>query len=272
MKILYKKIPALSYLVVLILLGGCSATPDNTYFPSATREEIIAMVEIQSSDFDSSVQVSGPKVEQSLKGDVKTQTLSLRTKLDVQAKTVAHQMVIDLSTRVPTAAVATWSYFDRARLNVGSLTRANSLSRETISCDDEGCLNKELLTLNLTKSEVGFATREGLQATLFSDDGRSYAVTIPANYVKAYVAAINRTLVPGGLTHSRMGDANSLGDQEKFARGFSKAEAMAKSINCKHQTLKTISSNGPLSVFQVECPGERFSLIKCQWGNCQVLK
>jgi len=272
MNLLLKKYCFLSAFISAAFLGGCTTQPGTDFFSKTATENIITLMTIQESDYDNSVQIIGPKIINHQQSHPLEQTLYLISNLDIDGKTVVHQMFIEQISVIPTETLSTWQPLDRADINAGVLLMASTRSAEKLSCSEHNCLYRESLLLNVTKQQLRQASRFGLKATLHAASDRSEQILIPANYVKAYVATINRTLSPRGLVHARMTDINDFPVHKKYPRGFAEAENAAKSMDCNYKTLKTIAAEGPRSTFQVECANHQLRQIQCQWGICEVLR
>ena len=81
--------------------------------------------------------------------------------------------------------------YNSASLNNGPATSFKVISREAGLCGTQGCIFKELLSIQLTDAFLKEKMKEGFQLNVSSQAGTSTVIYVPPQYIKGYLMAVD---------------------------------------------------------------------------------
>ncbi len=109
---------------------------------------------------------------------------SLRAEKSTQgAKT--YELLVHLTYFAP------WRYYESANLLNKPTSTFKVVSREAGVCEAQGCLFKELMSIQMTDAFLREQMNKGFQVTISSKTGVSSNLFVPAQYLKGYLQAVD---------------------------------------------------------------------------------
>jgi hypothetical protein len=86
-----------------------------------------------------------------------------------------------------------WRYYESASLLNKPADQFKLVAREAGACEQQGCIFKELMTIQLTDAFVREHSDHGFQVTISSKTGVSSDIFVPAQYIKGFLKAVSGT-------------------------------------------------------------------------------
>lgn len=86
---------------------------------------------------------------------------------------------------------APWRYYESANLLNKPASTFKVVSREAGVCDAQGCVFKELMSIQVTDAFLREQMDKGFQVTISSKTGVSSNLFVPAQYLKGYLQAVD---------------------------------------------------------------------------------
>lgn len=86
---------------------------------------------------------------------------------------------------------APWRYYESANLLNKPASTFKVVSREAGVCDAQGCVFKELMSIQVTDAFLREQMDKGFQVTISSKTGVSSNLFMPAQYLKGYLQAVD---------------------------------------------------------------------------------
>ncbi len=88
-----------------------------------------------------------------------------------------------------------------------------------------------------------------------------------ADYYRALVALSNEgDIDETPLRASRQPERPS----DRYGRSYYEAQSALARDSCPDAELQLINSAWPREVYEAQCQNQRYALVSCEWGNCQV--
>jgi hypothetical protein len=84
-----------------------------------------------------------------------------------------------------------WRYYESASLLNKPADKFRVVAREAGACEKQGCIYKELMTIQLTDAFVRDHSDNGFQVTISSKTGVSSDIFVPAQYIKGFLKAVS---------------------------------------------------------------------------------
>jgi hypothetical protein len=86
---------------------------------------------------------------------------------------------------------APWRYYESANLLNKPTSTFKVVSREAGVCEAQGCVFKELMSIQMTDAFLREQMDKGFQVTISSKTGVSSNLFVPAQYLKGYLQAVD---------------------------------------------------------------------------------
>ena len=86
---------------------------------------------------------------------------------------------------------APWRYYESANLLNKPTSTFKVVSREAGVCEAQGCVFKELMSIQMTDAFLREQMNKGFQVTISSKTGVSSNLFVPAQYLKGYLQAVD---------------------------------------------------------------------------------
>jgi hypothetical protein len=86
---------------------------------------------------------------------------------------------------------APWRYYESANLLNKPTSTFKVISREAGVCEAQGCVFKELMSIQMTDAFLREQMDKGFQVTISSKTGVSSNLFVPAQYLKGYLQAVD---------------------------------------------------------------------------------
>ena len=86
---------------------------------------------------------------------------------------------------------APWRYYESANLLNKPTSTFKVVSREAGVCDAQGCVFKELMSIQVSDAFLREQMDKGFQVTISSKTGVSSNLFVPAQYLKGYLQAVD---------------------------------------------------------------------------------
>ena len=86
---------------------------------------------------------------------------------------------------------APWRYYESANLLNKPTSTFKVVSREAGVCEAQGCVFKELMSIQMTDAFLREHMDKGFQVTISSKTGVSSNLFVPAQYLKGYLQAVD---------------------------------------------------------------------------------
>ena len=109
---------------------------------------------------------------------------SLRAEKSTQG-TKTYELLVHLTYFAP------WRYYESANLLNKPTSTFKVVSREAGVCEAQGCLFKELMSIQMTDAFLREQMNKGFQVTISSKTGVSSNLFVPAQYLKGYLQAVD---------------------------------------------------------------------------------
>lgn len=88
-----------------------------------------------------------------------------------------------------------------------------------------------------------------------------------ADHYRALVALSNE----GGIDDTPLRSARQpVAPGDRFGRSYYEAQAALNRDSCPNAEVQLINSAWPREVYEAQCQDQRYALVSCEWGNCQV--
>jgi len=84
-----------------------------------------------------------------------------------------------------------WRYYDSATLENTPTTTFKVISREAGTCQEQGCVFKELMSIKLTDDFLHQHIDHGFQISISSKTGVKSDLFVPAQYIKGFLKAVD---------------------------------------------------------------------------------
>jgi hypothetical protein len=84
-----------------------------------------------------------------------------------------------------------WRYYESANLLNKPASTFKVVSREAGICEAQGCVFKELMSIQVTDAFLREQTNKGFQLTISSKTGVSSNLFLPAQYLKGFLQAVD---------------------------------------------------------------------------------
>ncbi|QWD98976.1 hypothetical protein C2740_02535 [Polynucleobacter sp. MG-5-Ahmo-C2] len=84
-----------------------------------------------------------------------------------------------------------WRYYESANLLNKPASTFKVVSREAGVCEQQGCVYKELMAIQVTDTFLREHLDKGFQVTISSKTGVSSDLFVPAQYIKGYLQAVD---------------------------------------------------------------------------------
>ena len=171
-------------IVLLIVSFGLIACKSNDRVVSAWEINDVYRSTIISSNPSNGAKIyQGPPIN--TMDDANTfEMFSLRGEKSTQgAKT--YELLVHLTYFAP------WRYYESANLLNKPASTFKVVSREAGVCDAQGCVFKELMSIQVTDAFLREQMDKGFQVTISSKTGVSSNLFVPAQYLKGYLQAVD---------------------------------------------------------------------------------
>ena len=171
-------------IVLLIISLGLIACKSNDRVVSAWEINDVYRSTIISSNPSNGAKIyQGPPIN--TMDDANTfEMISLRGEKSTQgAKT--YELLVHLTYFAP------WRYYESANLLNKPASTFKVVSREAGVCDAQGCVFKELMSIQVTDAFLREQMDKGFQVTISSKTGVSSNLFVPAQYLKGYLQAVD---------------------------------------------------------------------------------
>lgn len=171
-------------IVLLIISLGLIACKSNDRVVSAWEINDVYRSTIISSNPSNGAKIyQGPPIN--TMDDANTfEMFSLRGEKSTQgAKT--YELLVHLTYFAP------WRYYESANLLNKPASTFKVVSREAGVCDAQGCVFKELMSIQVTDAFLREQMDKGFQVTISSKTGVSSNLFVPAQYLKGYLQAVD---------------------------------------------------------------------------------
>ncbi len=171
-------------IILLIISLGLIACKSNDRVVSAWEINDVYRSTIISSNPSNGAKIyQGPPIN--TMDDANTfEMFSLRGEKSTQgAKT--YELLVHLTYFAP------WRYYESANLLNKPASTFKVLSREAGVCDAQGCVFKELMSIQVTDAFLREQMDKGFQVTISSKTGLSSNLFVPAQYLKGYLQAVD---------------------------------------------------------------------------------
>jgi hypothetical protein len=171
-------------IVLLIISLGLIACKSNDRVVSAWEINDVYRSTIISSNPSNGAKIyQGPPIN--TMDDANTfEMFSLRGEKSTQgAKT--YELLVHLTYFAP------WRYYESANLLNKPANTFKVVSREAGICDAQGCVFKELMSIQVTDAFLREQMDKGFQVTISSKTGVSSNLFVPAQYLKGYLQAVD---------------------------------------------------------------------------------
>lgn len=87
------------------------------------------------------------------------------------------------------------------------------------------------------------------------------------DYYRALVALANE----GGIDESPVRSSRQPEPpQDEYGRSYYEARNALEGNNCPDADIQILSANWPREIYEAQCSDQRYALISCEWGNCEV--
>lgn len=182
------------FLASTIFLVGCASRSIFDY----SVEELLAAVQIEQSDFDTSITVKSINIRQQTKQgsilfvpQIDYENFFLRSYVNRSTKEVTlHQLYVGVSYR------GDWRFYQSANLQGGQSLPFTEIDRSVVSCADSdltGCRLSEDFGITLSDQIFSGAMESGLTLRVnTSSSGIANTYSIPASMFRAQKSAIDR--------------------------------------------------------------------------------
>ncbi|MBU3578435.1 hypothetical protein ICN17_00275 [Polynucleobacter sp. 73C-SIWE] len=171
-------------IILLIISLGLIACKSNDRVVSAWEINDVYRSTIISSNPSNGAKIyQGPPIN--TMDDANTfEMFSLRGEKSTQgAKT--YELLVHLTYFAP------WRYYESANLLNKPASTFKVVSREAGVCDAQGCVFKELMSIQVTDAFLREQMDKGFQVTISSKTGVSSNLFVPAQYLKGYLQAVD---------------------------------------------------------------------------------
>jgi hypothetical protein len=171
-------------IVLLIISLGLIACKSNDRVVSAWEINDVYRSTIISSNLSNGAKIyQGPPIN--TMDDANTfEMFSLKGEKSTQgAKT--YELLVHLTYFAP------WRYYESANLLNKPASTFKVVSREAGVCDAQGCVFKELMSIQVTDAFLREQMDKGFQVTISSKTGVSSNLFVPAQYLKGYLQAVD---------------------------------------------------------------------------------
>jgi hypothetical protein len=171
-------------IVLLIVSLGLIACRSNDRVVSAWEINDVSRSTIISANATTGAKIyQGPPIN--TMDDANTfEMFSLRGEKSTQgAKT--YELLVHLTYFAP------WRYYESANLLNKPASTFKVVSREAGVCEAQGCVFKELMSIQMTDAFLREQMNKGFQVTISSKTGVSSNLFVPAQYLKGYLQAVD---------------------------------------------------------------------------------
>jgi hypothetical protein len=171
-------------IVLLIVSLGLIACRSNDRVVSAWEINDVSRSTIISSNPSNGAKIyQGPPIN--TMDDANTfEMFNLRGEKSTQgAKT--YELLVHLTYFAP------WRYYESANLLNKPTSTFKVISREAGVCEAQGCVFKELMSIQMTDAFLREQMDKGFQVTISSKTGVSSNLFVPAQYLKGYLQAVD---------------------------------------------------------------------------------
>ena len=171
-------------IVLLIVSLGLMACRSNDRVVSAWEINDVSRSTIISTNATTGTKIyQGPPIN--TMDDANTfEMFSLRGEKSTQgAKT--YELLVHLTYFAP------WRYYESANLLNKPASTFKVVSREAGVCEAQGCVFKELMSIQMTDAFLREQMNKGFQVTISSKTGVSSNLFVPAQYLKGYLQTVD---------------------------------------------------------------------------------
>ena len=171
-------------IVLLIISLGLIACKSNDRVVSAWEINDVYRSTIISSNPSNGAKIyQGPPIN--TMDDANTfEMFSLRGEKSTQGAK-SYELLVHLTYFAP------WRYYESANLLNKPASTFKVVSREAGICDAQGCVFKELMSIQVTDVFLREQMDKGFQVTISSKTGVSSNLFVPAQYLKGYLQAVD---------------------------------------------------------------------------------
>ncbi|OWF64963.1 hypothetical protein B6A14_10145 [Polynucleobacter hirudinilacicola] len=171
-------------IVLLIISLGLIACKSNDRVVSAWEINDVYRSTIISSNPSNGAKIyQGPPIN--TMDDANTfEMFSLRGEKSTQGAK-SYELLVHLTYFAP------WRYYESANLLNKPASTFKVVSREAGICDAQGCVFKELMSIQVTDTFLREQMDKGFQVTISSKTGVSSNLFVPAQYLKGYLQAVD---------------------------------------------------------------------------------
>lgn len=257
------------------MVVACSSPPvrqDYDYFAGLSVAELAAEVEVIQSD--GVVTLRAPQMVDPLnwQGLALLQYQQLTAEYHVAEHRLSFfwRQRFSYSVKAQDDQGVTLPSYDRARVNAGDLQVLDKPSEVTKACGKEFCEYASEVSLPISVATVRDNRYKGLHAELISLNEEPMAFGLPESYLRAFSERAGEILAGHFMDYKRVNDAHA-GLQLNAGRDQLQVELLANEWQCDRASVKPVAVEATKTLFQVECAGNRYRLVRCQWGSCAPL-
>lgn len=172
----------LAAVVVALCLSACVSPAG---YQKLGVDEIARQVEIQDSEFDRQKTVVGPAIFEPV-GLFASQRYRLRGWIRKDGGEERHQLYVTI-----TYDLSGWAFFERASFLVGEPRPLDLIGRDVGSCTRYGCTHVETVGVSFDRAYLEAHRGDGLRIRLDAKSGATTVITVPPNYVAAYLSVVD---------------------------------------------------------------------------------
>lgn len=88
-----------------------------------------------------------------------------------------------------------------------------------------------------------------------------------SDYYRALVALANE----GGIDESPVRSSRQPErSRDEYGRSYYEVESVLGRDGCSGADIQILSANWPREIYEAQCSDQRYALVSCEWGNCEV--
>lgn len=258
--------------VSLVALSACSSMPQYRGFEAFRNSTSPAIAEeINTYEANGLNYITAPWIEDLAHADKSQQTVMatrISAHYDPSADTVTQFIELKYSV-VGEESQALALEYDRARVHGGYLQPLNS-PEQTQLCADKSCMSSATFSLPVTLDKIYGNRYRDIGIELIAPSEAPAIFRIPSTYLRAYSYRLANILADDYMDLNRISDAHA--SPQEHGRDQLQIEGLAIDLGCLRESVRTISIEGPTSVFQMECENNSMVFYQCQWGECEKIQ
>jgi hypothetical protein len=247
----------------LIALTACSSTPQYRGFEAFRNSTSPAIAEeINIYEADGLNYIAAPWVED-LAHASKTEQTVMATRIyayyDPSSDAVTQFIELKYSVMAEESPALELEY-DRARVHGGYLQPLAN-PEQTQACEEKSCISSATFSVPVTLANIHGNRYRDIDIELIAPSETPAIFRLPSTYLRAYSYRLANILADDYMDINRISDTHA--PPQEHGRDQLRIEGLAVDLGCLRESVRTVSIEGPTSVFQMECENNSMVFYQC---------